>query len=287
MGIFIFFIVLLVLWLVLVCCMWNALSLGASVLETASDFIGDNKYIVTLPFFAYLMCLPITIWWVATEIYIYGLGSPAYLKDSFICDVVASEQSTYLFLYEMFGFFWVISFIIAVQLFVICCSTCLWYFGGHGSDQGDGENTHMVMMSIKWVFRYHLGSLAWGAFLIAIITMIRVTFEYFVYQYEKANPGNNIIWDILKCCIRCYLKCLDCCVKFMNKNAYIQVALHNSSFCLGAKESFWIMAGNARRFTAVGVTGSILSFLGKGLITMFSVFLTIAIINEAFTETIE
>jgi len=73
----------------------------------------------------------------------------------------------------------------------------------------------------------------------------------------------------------------------MNKNAYIQVALHNSSFCLGAKESFWIMAGNARRFTAVGITGSILSFLGKGLITMFSMFLTIAIINEAFTDTIE
>lgn len=73
----------------------------------------------------------------------------------------------------------------------------------------------------------------------------------------------------------------------MNKNAYIQIALHNSSFCLAARESFWLMARNVRRFTAVGITGSILGFLGKGLITMASVFVTIIIINEAFTDTIE
>jgi ABC-type antimicrobial peptide transport system permease subunit len=47
------------------------------------------------------------------------------------------------------------------------------------------------------------------------------------------------------------------------------------------------MAGNARRFTAVGITGSILSFLGKGVITMSSVFLTVVIINEAFTDQVK
>lgn len=142
------------------------------------------------------------------------------------------------------------------------------------------------MLAARWAFKFHLGSLAWGSFLIAVVTMIRVIFEYCVYQYEKAN-GDSIIFKIVTCCIRCYLKCLDCCVKFMNKNAYIQIALHNSSFCLAARESFWIMAGNARRFTAVGITGSILAFLGKGLITMFSVFLTVVIVNEAFTDTIK
>jgi hypothetical protein len=60
----------------------------------------------------------------------------------------------------------------------------------------------------------------------------------------------------------------------MNKNAYIQVALHNVSFCTGAKQSFWIIAQNARRFTAVSVTGSILAFLGKGIITTVCFFLT-------------
>jgi hypothetical protein len=192
-----------------------------------------------------------------------------------------------MFLYEMFGFFWIIAWIIAVQLFVTCCSVCLWYFGGHGSDEGDAGNKPAgVMISIKWAFRYHLGSLAWGAFIIAIVTTIRVVFEYFVYQYEKAGMKDNIVFKVVTCIIRCYLKCLDCCVKFMNKNAYIQVALHNVSFCTGAKESFWIIARNARRFTAVSVTGSILGFLGKGLITITCFFLT-QVLTETIAENVE
>ena len=129
-----------------------------------------------------------------------------------------------MFLYEMFGFFWIVAWIIAIQLFVTCCSVCLWYFGGHGSDvgeAGEGDKPYGVWISLKWAFRYHLGSLAWGAFLIAVVTTIRVIFEYFVYQYEKTEMKDNIIFKIITCCIRCYLKCLDCCVKFMNKNAYI------------------------------------------------------------------
>lgn len=235
--------ILTVLYMILVCCMWKAISLGASVMETASDYISDNRYITVLPFGAYLMCAPIVLWWTVTAVYIYGLGTPVFAEKAFVSDMQSSKETTGMFLYEMFGFFWIVAWIIAVQLFVTCCSVCLWYFGGHGSDEGEqGDKPMGVFISIKWAFRYHLGSLAWGAFIIAIVTTIRVVFEYFVYQYEKAGMKDNIVFKIVTCIIRCYLKCLDCCVKFMNKNAYIQVALHNVNFCTGAKQSFWIIA---------------------------------------------
>lgn len=176
--------VLTALYMILVCCMWKAISLGASVLETASDYIKDNKTITFLPFIAYILCLPITIWWIFTSVYIYGLGSPIFAERSFVADMQSTNESTGMFLYEMFGFFWIVAWIIAIQLFVTCCSVCLWYFGGHGSDvgeAGEGDKPYGVMISVKWAFRYHLGSLAWGAFLIAVVTTIRVIFEYFVY----------------------------------------------------------------------------------------------------------
>jgi len=97
---------------------------------------------------------------------------------------------------------------------------------------------------------------------------------------------DNIVFKIVTCIIRCYLKCLDCCVKFMNKNAYIQVALHNVSFCNGAKQSFWLIAHNARRFTVVSMTGSILSFLGKGIVTTACFFLT-QILTKAMAPEVE
>jgi hypothetical protein len=74
-----------------ICCMWNAIALGACIMETASDFIGTNKGIVGLPFMAYLVCVPIITWWTATAVYIYGLGEPAYKENSFVAEVQMSE----------------------------------------------------------------------------------------------------------------------------------------------------------------------------------------------------
>ena len=79
--------ILTVLYMILVCCMWKAISLGASVLETASDYIKDNKTITFLPFAAYILCLPVTIWWIFTSVYIYGLGTPIFVEKSFVADL--------------------------------------------------------------------------------------------------------------------------------------------------------------------------------------------------------
>lgn len=195
-----------------------------------------------------------------------------------------SQQSTYLFLVMMFGMFWIVAWLIAIQIFVVAAVVCMWYFGGHGSDTGDESAQAGVCVAFGWAFRYHLGSLAWGAFLVAVITMIRVIFEYIVHQYEKAGMKDNIIFKCITCYIRCILKCLDMCIKFINKNAYIQVALHNRSFCEGAKESFYLMARNAARFNAVGWTGAILLFIGKCLITSACVFLTIILIDAQYPD---
>jgi hypothetical protein len=64
--------------------MWKAISLGASVMETASDYIADNRIITVLPFVAYLLCAPITLWWTVTAVYIYGLGEPIFEERAFV-----------------------------------------------------------------------------------------------------------------------------------------------------------------------------------------------------------
>lgn len=82
--------ILLVLYIVLVCCMWSAISLGASVMETASDYIGDNRIITVLPFAAYIFCAPVTLWWVVTAVYIYGLGDVVFVENSFVVELQGS-----------------------------------------------------------------------------------------------------------------------------------------------------------------------------------------------------
>jgi hypothetical protein len=91
MALFIVAAVITALYICLICCMWSAIRLGAAIMETASDFISENKKIVLLPFFSYLFCAPIIVWWTATAIFIYGLGTPEYKEKSFIANVAASE----------------------------------------------------------------------------------------------------------------------------------------------------------------------------------------------------
>ena len=87
------FAVLTGVFVVCICCMWKAIALGASVMETASDFIGENKRVVILPFLAYILSIPIILWWTLTSIFIYGLGDPKFAENSFIADVQMDEQS--------------------------------------------------------------------------------------------------------------------------------------------------------------------------------------------------
>lgn len=186
-----------------------------------------------------------------------------------------------MFIFFLFGLFWIIAFIIAIQIFATSATACMWYFTGHGSDDKEMQGTYSVGLAVKWAFRYHLGSLAVGSFLLAVVTMIRVIFEYMIYQYEKSGAASkeNAIYKCVKCCIRGVLKCLDCCVKFINKNAYIQIALHSSNFCKGAKEAFYLNVRNGGRFSAVSMIGGILAILGKGTIVAVCTFLTVAIID--------
>ena len=75
-------------------------------------------------------------------------------------------------------------------------------------------------MGVKWVFKYHMGSIAFGALIIAIMQMIKLLFEYIRKKYEKTVPQNPVTKCII-CCLRCCIWCLDYCVKFITKNAYI------------------------------------------------------------------
>lgn len=76
------------------------------------------------------------------------------------------------------------------------------------------------MKAIHWGTWYHCGSVSFGAFCIAVITMIRIVFEYLVYQADKVGVDNPVKKAIV-CCIRCVLYCLDKYVKFITKNAFI------------------------------------------------------------------
>lgn len=124
--------------------------------------------------------------------------------------------------YYLFGLFWMVAFLISLQQFIIACACCMWYFSGGGSDKPDDQGYGVSLIkAMGWGCWYHLGSVAFGAFLIALITFIRVIFEYLAKKYESFGNKDNAIYKAIACCMRCVLWCLDAYVKFITKNAFI------------------------------------------------------------------
>lgn len=85
----------------------------------------------------------------------------------------------------------------------------------------------------------------------------------------------------LICCLRCFVWCLDCCVKFITKNAYIQIALTNKNFCSAAWSTFCLVVRNCARFTIILGIGNILMFFGKALIMALNGWIAYLIIMNS------
>lgn len=144
-------------------------------MAAAGDFVSTNTRIVFVPLMAYLICIPVVLWYAATNVYLYSTGTPKYVEGQMFAMLEESQMVYTMFWLFMFGFFWIVAWVIAILQFTVAATTALWYFTGHDSD----ANVVSVTTGIAWAFRHHTGSLAFGSLLIAITTMIKVVFEYF------------------------------------------------------------------------------------------------------------
>lgn len=273
-----------VLYLLFMCCCWSNISLGASIMETASDFVTQNLRIVALPLMSYLCVIVFFIYWIYTAVYLYSIGEPEFEKNSPVANIKWDDRQWGIMWYFLFALFWCVAFLICLQQFVIAAMCCMWYFSGQGSEMSDQPGSVSMITAFTWGAWYHCGSLALGSFLIAVITMIRVVFEYLVKKYESVGNKDNALYKAVTCCIRCVLWCLDKYVKFITKNAYIQIALHNNNFCMSAWTSFFLMIRHAGRFSSAVVVGWIMMMLGKGTIMASSAYLTILVVQTKFPE---
>ena len=113
-GIAILIWVLTAIYVFFVCCQWSNIALGASIMEAAGDFVSSNSRIGFLPIIAYIICVPVSAWWAASSVMLYSIGEPTFKEESFLAEIVWESSTNYMFWYFLFGFFWLIAFVIAI-----------------------------------------------------------------------------------------------------------------------------------------------------------------------------
>jgi len=151
-------------------CMRERIELAIAIMKSAALFIKDTWTVLLIPILLFIFTCIFTFFWLAAVMYLYSSGD---LKETdryfFIPKIEADSMLKTAFYVELFGFFWINWFKIALGEILIAGAVCYWYFDQH-RDERDG---HYVKRSLKTNLTYHLGSVALGSFILACVTAVK------------------------------------------------------------------------------------------------------------------
>jgi len=135
----------------------------------------------------------------------------------------------------------------------------------------------------------HLGTVFFGAFLIAIIRMAILCFEFVRNTIEKRCTCSWCAYP-QKCflaCLGCILGCCNVCMNKLNKTAFVWSAIYSKNFCMSMVDGVDFILDNAASTVLVSALTTIVIFVAQVLCVIFSVSLYIYLFERQNTETVK
>lgn len=195
--------------------------------------------------------------------YLGSAGTPTYDANGNFEGYKADETLRYMQLYHLFGGYWTLNFLQALGDYLIAGAVASWYWVHDKHDVPSAP----ILRSLWYAFRYHAGSLLFGALILSIVQFIR----FLLSRFEQSVKGKeNTMTKFFFKCAQCILSCFERFIKFLNQNAYIMVAIYGYSFCEGARRGFSLIASNFLRVSALNCVSGFLLFLGKLFVCMLT-----------------
>ncbi|XP_051991233.1 choline transporter-like protein 4 isoform X2 [Xyrauchen texanus] len=163
-------------------------------------------------------------------------------------------------IYNVVAFLWCANFVIALGHCTLAGAFGSYYWAF--SKPADIP-TFPLTQSFMRALRYHVGSLAFGALILTLVQLVRIILEYLDHKFKEAqNPCTRFIM----CCLKCCFWCLEKFIKFINRNAYIMIAIYGKNFCVSAKNAFSLLMRNIVRVVVLDKVTDLLLFFGKLLV---------------------
>lgn len=248
-----------------VCCYFKTIELTIAVLKSAALFVQQNMLVVFVPVLTALVQLIYLFIWVFGILFLWSIGTYTKRNNYPIGQVQWTNQQYALVYSFIFGMLWIGCAMLYIGQFLIIMATTIWYF-----DHNKDKTLHPfpLLTAAWWTFRYHTGSVAFGAFILALVLAAKIIVTYVQWQVERAiskdqSPG--IIKNFFNC-LQALLVCLERVVKVINKTGFIVVALKSQYFCLSCLEGMTLILRNPMKFGMISVFGQVFIFIGKAFI---------------------
>ena len=105
----------------------------------------------------------------------------------------------------VFGILWIMHFLTYASRYVIIAASQTYYF----YSTPDKEEEASVTFALKIAYFKHAGSIAFGAFIITIIEIIKFAVSILAKATEKVSESNS--------CLKCLVCCGNCCMKWLEE----------------------------------------------------------------------
>lgn len=263
---FIVFLVFFLLIFLLTVALRKEISKAIDLYKEASEAIKAMPSMFIAPFLTYVILFAMACCFIYVGFFLVTTENHVMVNVSastgygHIKYVDAEEYDNY-FWYFLFALLWVSQFILACEEMSLAGCVTEWYVRMHETKFG------AYFRSAYRVARYHLGTIAIGSLIIAIVQFMRVILEYVDRKLQKGaeegGPVTQKIVGFFVCCCRCCLWCLEKCLKFINKNAYIETALYGYDFCNACCKAFHTILNNLMAFGAISFVAFIVIFMIK------------------------
>ncbi|EDO36512.1 predicted protein [Nematostella vectensis] len=164
--------------------------------------------------------------------------------------------------YHLFGWFWIMNFIIALGQCVLAGAFASYYWA---FDKKNDIPTFPVAASFYRTLRSVVltNTLQTIFYSKVFVLILLLAFA----KFSQPGQQSEIAKYLMKC-LKCCFWCLEKFLKFLNKNAYIEIAVYGKNFCVSAKNAFFLLMRNILRVVVIDKVTDFLLFIGQLSITL-------------------
>ncbi|KAF4071271.1 hypothetical protein AMELA_G00271240 [Ameiurus melas] len=252
--------------------MRKRVALTIALFRVASKVFGSLPLLVLQPFWTFLTLMLFWVYWITVLLLLGTAGSPVKNNQTGLVEFQMHGPLQYMVWYHAVGLIWISEFILACQQMTIAGAVVTYYFTREKSQLPPTP----ILSSVMDLMRYHLGTVAKGAFIITLVEIPRLVLTYIHSQLKGSE--NACARCMLKACV-CCLWCLEKCLSYLNQNAYIATAINSTSFCTSARDALIILAENVLRVATINSVGDFVLFLGKVLVVSCTAFAGVLALN--------
>ena len=166
--------------LILLLCCCNRLRLAVAVCKVAGRFVIRVCHVAFVPIILTIILIGMWACCLLCLIYLLSHAPFAVAKATDVFTSISSytDGNLFRFYYFFFATLWCGAFISAIGIFVIAACCAMWYYNHGANEVLDSP----VTRSFKMAFRFHFGSLAFGAFILAVVQFLQAMVEAFKAQ---------------------------------------------------------------------------------------------------------